>query len=449
MRINRLPQASIFERYSEHEFGQTLSDLSKALDSLPELIDIVAQDFIADDKQAVGRIGMTVESILRCLILKQHLKISFDMMAFHLSDSMTYQSFARLRPNQSPRRSSLHNVLRQVKSETLMKINHAVTSKLYEMKLISLESIRIDSTVIKSNIAAPVDSQLLNDGIRVLCRMMSNCEEKTNTSIIFDDVRKSSKSLAFKIFNAKNAIKKMLYPELIELAKATIKQAKTALSLVNKQHNNQTKVRSTKKWMSQFEEYIELTLKVINQTDRRILKGEKVPSSEKVVSIFEPHTDIIIKGKREVLFGHKVNLSTDQNGFITYFSIEEGSPCDTDLYLPVINAHEKVYLKVPCSVAADGGYSCKVNVQEARNKGVTHAMFYKTNGINLSDMGLKQITFDKLKKFRAGVEANISELKRAYGAGKALWKGEEGFKAYSWTSVVSYNLFRFAKMLPD
>ncbi|MBL4868520.1 MAG: transposase, partial [Pseudomonadales bacterium] len=167
--------------------------------------------------------------------------------------------------------------------------------------------------------------------------------------------------------------------------------------------------------------------------------------SEKVVSIFEDHTDVIVKGFREVLYGHKVNLSTEQSGFITYFSIEEGNPGDKSLFLPVLEAHEKKYNKLPCSAVCDGGYASKKNVEDARAMGLRHAVFHKRVGISYQEMGVKIKTFKKLRNFRAGVEGNISQLKRAFGAGKAMWKGLEGFKAFVWSSVLCYNLVRMAR----
>ncbi len=201
-----------------------------------------------------------------------------------------------------------------------------------------------------------------------------------------------------------------------------------------------------KKWLDQVERYRDLTLKVIHQTERRVIRKESVHSSEKIVSLFESHTDIIVKGFRDVQYGHKINISSEESGFITYLSIEKGNPSDTDLFIPVLDFHQSKLGRLPGSVVADGGYASQANVTEGRGLGVKRVVFHKPVGLSLRAMGVQSKTFDRLRHFRAGVEGNISELKRAFGATKATWKGLDGFKAYVWSSVLSYNLMRLARL---
>ena len=186
-------------------------------------------------------------------------------------------------------------------------------------------------------------------------------------------------------------------------------------------------------------------LKVIDQTQRRVFDDEKVPASEKIVSLFEPHTDVIVKGFRDVQYGHKINLATQLNGFVTYLNIEKGNPSDAKLYLPVLEASQQDYATVPVSVVADGCYASHANVDCARALGVKRTVFSKPAGLGLHPMGVKKKTFQKLRNFRAGIEGNISELKRAFGISKANWKGLDGFNAYVWSSVLSYNLIRWVR----
>ena len=157
----------------------------------------------------------------------------------------------------------------------------------------------------------------------------------------------------------------------------------------------------------------------------------------------EPHTDIIKKDNSgETFFGHKVNLGTDVNGYITFCSIENGNPADSDLYIDVIDAHKELYGDVPKTTVADGGYASKRNVTYAKNAGVCQRAFHKSLGISFHDMGIKKKTLKILRNFRAGIEGNISELKRRFGLSKSTWKGIDGFHAYVWSSVLSYNLVR-------
>lgn len=126
--------------------------------------------------------------------------------------------------------------------------------------------------------------------------------------------------------------------------------------------------------------------------------------------------------------------------------IEEGNPKDTERFIPLLEIHQSLYGCLPKTTIADGGYASQANVDDGKAMGVKRVAFHKKNGITLRMMGVQQKTLKKLKDFRAGIEGNISELKRAFGASKALWKGEDGFKAFVWSSVISYNLTRLVRL---
>ena len=445
MRETRIAQASLFDNYSKHEFGIQLEALSRVLDGHTEILTLIKKDLIDNSVKNVGRNGLSVESVFRCLLLKQQLQVSYEQLSFHLSDSMSYRTFTRLPEGWSPKRSVLQSTIRSIRPETLKKVWEVLSIKWIKEGKMSLEKSRIDSTVVKSHITPPSDSQLLNDSIRVLSRHFAKSQSTTGVKIRFTDKRKSSKSLAFAIFNAKKAVKDTLYPAMLVLARVVLRQSERALKKVKAEG---TATQKTQKWIANVEHFRLLMMQVINQTQRRVIEKESVPAAEKIVSIFEEHTDIIVKGFRDVQYGHKVNLSTEDNGFITYFSIEDGNPADTDLFLPVLDAHEKNYNSLPKSVVCDGGYASKKNVSDGRSMGLKHAVFHKRVGISYHEMGVKIKTFKKLRNFRAGVEGNISELKRAFGAGKAKWKGHDGFKAFVWSSVICYNLVRMARQQP-
>lgn len=445
MRITRLAQISIFENYSEHEFGIQLKKLSALLDEYPEVLALVEQDLVDTSLKPVGRNGLTVENIFRSLLLKQQLQVSYEQLAFHLSDSMSYRTFVRLPDHVTPKKSGLQSTIRRIKPETLEQVHQILTAHWLEKGDMSLEKIRVDSTVVKSNIAPPCDSALLDDGIRVLSRYLAKSRESTGKKIRFTDQRKASRSLAFRIFNAKNAEKEELYPDLLKIVRVVLRQTERGLMQVRE---GGLASASTKKWIEDVEHYRALTLKVVDQTQRRVFAQESVPATEKIVSLFEPHTDIIVKGFRDVQYGHKINLSSDKSGFITYLSIEKGNPADKELFLPVLQAHQENFNCLPGATACDGGYASQANVAKARELGVKQVVFHKRVGISFHAMGVKEKTFKRLRNFRAGIEGNISELKRAFGAAKAKWKGHDGFKAFVWASVIGYNLVRLARLQP-
>ena len=442
MRETRNAQVSIFDFYAPHALGDQLRELSDLLDDHPSILDAVERDFRVPGTAATGACGLSVDSIFRCLLLKQTLKVSYEKLSFHLADSPTYRTFARLQVDQFPSRSGLQSTIRHISPKTLEQANQLFMSHLVEDSTLKVDWLRIDSTVTDSNIAAPRDSQLLADSIRVLSRLLFQSNDMTGVKIRFTDQRDKSKSLSYRIFNAKKAEKDALYPELLGCATVVLKQSRSAIEKVRL---NAINSENAERWIDKVEHYIALFLKVIDQTQRRVYDEEDVPASQKIVSIFEPHTDIIVKGLRDVQFGHKINLATQEDGFITYCKIENGNPGDAVLYMPVLEACQADYEKLPSAVVADGCYASQANVESAKALGVKRNIFSKPVGLTLGDMGVKKKTFDALRNFRAGIEGNISELKRAFSAGKATWKGHDGFEAFVWSSVLSYNLIRMVR----
>lgn len=437
MRQSRNAQAIIFDYYAEHELSYQLRDLSNLLEQHPVILTLMEKDFDNKALRDTGAYGLSLESIIRCLLLKQILRVSYRQLAFHLADSPSYRAFARLGNSYSPSKSVLQNLIRRVSANTLEQINQQLMLHWLIERELTLDSLRIDSTVTDSNIADPMDSQLLNDGIRVLSRMMATTLRKTGVRLRFTDQRKRSKSLSFQIFNAKKAEKEALYPKLLSCVTITLKQLDRAFEKLSQEATDREKAQQ---WINKAQHYRSLLLKVIDQTQRRVYQGEKVPASQKIVSLFEEHTDIIVKTNRETQYGHKINLATQSNGFVVYVNIENGNPSDKMLVLPVLNSVEEDYGCVPVEMVADGGYASQANVSQAREKGIDRAVFNKRCGLGYHQMGVKKKTFDKLRDFRAGVEGNISELKRAFKMNKATWKGHEGFCAYVWSCVLSYNL---------
>ena len=173
-----------------------------------------------------------------------------------------------------------------------------------------------------------------------------------------------------------------------------------------------------------------------------------MPSSEKLVSLFEPHSDIIVKTARGVQYGHKLNLASGRSGMILDLVIEAGNPADSERFLPMLERHIGFYGEPPRQMAVDGGYASKQNLTSAKAKGVADMAFHKKRGLEIEDMVKSRWVYRKLRNFRAGIEAGISCLKRAYGLSRCTWKGLAHFKAYVWSSVVAYNLALLARLKP-
>lgn len=444
MRKKRTAQASIYEVFAPHDIGRELQAMSDWLDEHREVLDWVARDVRRRGVKPTGRSGLSVESVLRCALLKQHRQLSYEELAFHLYDSASFGAFARLPMHWCPKKSALQRVVSAIRPQTWERINGVLMDSARKARFEPGERVRIDSTVTDSPIHEPSDSSLLWDGVRVLVRLLEDAQELPGApALYYVNHGRVAKKRARAIFYTRGSKKRTpLYRDLLKVTRATLGYVEAVGECLQRAGVWGIEFEG---WLGQAQYYKPLIERVISQTERRVFDGESVPASEKVVSLFEPHTDIIVKGAREVRYGHKVNLATQGDGFITYLNIEDGNPADKILYTPVLDACHNDYNKRPVSVVADGGYASQANVTVARASGVKRAVFNKRVGLGYHQMGVKKKTFEVLKNFRAGIEGNISELKRAFGMGKANWKGHDGFKAYVWSAVLTYNLIRMVR----
>jgi IS5 family transposase len=176
-----------------------------------------------------------------------------------------------------------------------------------------------------------------------------------------------------------------------------------------------------------------------------VIHGESVPASEKIVSIFEPHTDIIVKDRRDTFYGHKICLTGGKSNLITDCLILDGNPADTELTGQMLDRHKEIYGHYPLKVALDGGFASMENLKSAKGKGIKDVCFAKKRGLEEEEMCRSSRVYKRLRRFRAGIESGISWLKRCFGLYRCTWKSLPSFHSYVWASVVSANLLTLAR----
>jgi transposase, IS5 family len=442
MRQERTVQATIFEVFARHEIGCELKAVSQWLDSQRGPVSLVAGDLRRHGLRETGRRGLPAETVLRCALLKQQRQLSYEELAFHIEDSASFRAFARLPLAWLPKKSVLHQTISAIRSETWEAVNRALLASAKQDKVESGATVRIDSTVTAALMHQPSDSALLWDAVRVMTRLLRQAAALPGApAISWRDRRRLAKKRARAIeYSRGKDNRRQLYRELIAATRAT----QAALQEAVKGLADLAGI-AAERWRARVDHYQPLIERILAQSERRVLDGLAVPAGEKLVSLFEPHADIIVKGAGDVHYGHKLNLATGKSGLILDVVIEAGNPADAERFLPMLDRQIACCGVAPRQIAADGGYASLDNLKSAKARGVRDVAFHKKRGLAVEDMVRSRWVYRKLRNFRAGIEAGISCLKRAYGLARCTWRGLDHFKTYIWSAVVAHNLVLFAR----
>jgi transposase, IS5 family len=323
MRQERTIQATIFEVFAQHEIGCELKAMSQWLDGQRGLISLVAADLRRQGVRQTGRRGLPAESVLRCALLKQQRQLSYEELAFHLEDSASFRAFARLPLKWSPKKSVLHQTIAALGPETWEAVNRALLASAKQDRLESGATVRFDSTVTAALMHEPSDSALLCDAVRVMTRLLGRSETLTEAPVVrWRDRRRLAKKRARAIEYSRGQDKKrQLYHDLVAATQASRAELQAVAAALAESAET-----AVARWRAEVDHYLPLIARVIIQTQRRVFDGQTVPASEKLVSLFEPHADIIVKGGRAVQYGHKLSLATGKSGLILDVVIEAGNP---------------------------------------------------------------------------------------------------------------------------
>jgi IS5 family transposase len=447
MRRSVRDQLSLVPAPVDHDHVRELAAVRAILDAHPEFAKWVQADLLAGDIAADrGREGMSGEQVLRALVIKQANGFSYEQLAFHLADSQSYRAFCLFGVADSPpRRSTLQRNIKLVRPETLERVNRDLVRYAQEQGIEDGRRLRSDSTVIEAAIHEPTDSRLLVDSVRVLTRLLREACEYV--ALDYTNHHRRAKRRALGILHAAKAEQREpLYRDLVKVAENTVEAARLAVEKLEghypREAFQQPELRDLR---DALEHYVGLADKVLDQTRRRVFDGETVPAPQKIVSIFEPHTDIIRKDRRDTLYGHKVFLTAGVSGLIVDCVVERGNPRDSDKAVPLTTRAANVLGHVPEQICFDGGFSSRDNLGEIKTLGVRDVVFSKAPGIAIKEMIKRTWLYQRLRHFRAGIEGIISFLKRTFGWDRCAWRSYGSFRAYAWGSVIAANLVMLAR----
>ncbi len=443
-------QLHIVEPTIPHEHARELACISGLIEESPEIARLIHDDLIRglEDPETGRKGGMTSDQVFRVLNIKQMNGFSYKELAFHLADSKCYRHFCGFGiADKTPSKSVIQRDIKRVRFETLEKINRILVKQAADKEIEQGRKVRVDCSVTESNIHAPTDSTLLEDSVRVLSRLTQRGKEICK-DILFTNHHKSAKRRAMEILNAHRKTQMTIpYKRLLKVAKKSVGYAERAVIVLREYVGEPKSMAAAIGIAQELEHYIPLAKQVISQTERRVFNGETLPPQEKIVSIFEPHTDIIRKDRRDTYYGHKWALSSGASGIFTDLIVWEGNPADATMSVEMAKRQVDIFNRPPRQIAYDGAFASKANLSKIKDLGVEDVAFSKKCGLQVSDMVRSSWVYRRLRNFRAGIEGMISFLKRCFGLRRCSWKGAESFKAYAWSSVVSANLLLMARHL--
>lgn len=446
MREKHQKQMPLITPPTGHPKEKELEAISIILDNTPTTCEYVLQDLNKGKiiKRRTGANGMTAEQVLRAAVVMRLYGFTYEDLAFHISDSRALRRFCRIGiADKGFKKSALNANIKKLSPQTWQRISEDLLVHAKDEKIEKGRKARIDCTVVASNIHPPSDSAQLFDSVRVIARLLTRARDQFGIKIIFTDHRRRAKKRMIGIQYAKSEKQRMpLYKDLLKVTCKTIGYAIRAEEVLARYCSQDLQLMGL---ICEIKQYGDLARKVYDQTFRRVVQGESVPADQKVFSIFEEHTDIIIKDRRDTYYGHKICLTGGASNLILDCVILEGNPADSELVETMLDRQQQIYGRYPLKVALDGGFASKDNLVKAKDRKIKDVCFAKKRGLKEADMCRSDYVYKKLRQFRAGIESGISWLKRSFGLTRCTWKGFRSFKCYVLSSVVAANLLTMAR----
>jgi len=400
-----------------------------------------------------GRKSTPVEVILRMLAIKHLYDLSYEQTVLQVADSLVLRQFCRVYFKAVPNQSTLCRWANLVQPPTLQAFNQRIMNLAIDNKLTRGRKLRMDGTVVETTIHHPTDSRLLADSVRVLGRTLTRAKtllgSKTELSKgWFRNRQRSAKRAARKIAGLSHRSREQMeshYQRLVQTTKATVRQAERVLAELQNQVADEGHGL-----IETLQTFLPRAQQVVGQTVRRVFSGEKVPSAEKLVSIFEPHSDIIRRGKvnKDTEFGHKVWLGEVEGGFIAQYEVLDGNPNDESQWQPTLDKHIQLFGRPPTQASADRGVHSAANEAFAAELGVKRIVLPKPGRKSETRRHYeRQRWFWRGRRFHAGVEGRISVIKRKHGLDCCRNRGQNGFERWVGWGVIANNLTAMGKGL--
>jgi transposase, IS5 family len=461
MIVDRYDPINLFELVPKLklEMEPELAELDELLDD-----DVLFERVKADlsrrypNSGRLGRHSTPVEVILRMLVVRRLYGFSYEQTEHFVNDSIVLRQFCRLYLESAPDDTTLIRWANLIGAETVAALNDRAVELARSLKVTRGRKLRVDSTVVETNVHPPTDSRLLGDGVRVISRLLRRAKKVLPAEVAeslgkeaFRTRNRSVRRLSQKLHRialrkgekAKEELRDA-YRKLIAVARASCAQA-VKIEEVLQKHTYPRAGRLAER----LKHFVPLVERGIDQAVRRVLKGEQVPATEKILSLFEEHTMIITRRKigkpRE--FGHKILLDEVEGGIISRYEILKDVGREHPHLPESIEAHRRSFGRVPELLAGDRGLYSVENERLAQEAGVKRVVLPKSGRASKERQRYeKQRWFRRGFRFRAGIEGRISVLRRSYGLGRCLDHGEEGMGRWVGWGIFVHNLAKISEI---
>jgi IS5 family transposase len=433
-----------------------LALIDSVLEERPDLIQMFESDIRKDSKNSVfGRCDVpSVEQIVRTAIYKELKNLDYRKLSYHLEDSRICEQFVKIDRQRPFSFQVLQKYISKISKEQLETLLYELNKIAINEGLEDVSKICMDTTVVESNVHYPTNNSLVWDCIHESHRLLQHLQEEIN-SLSIRDYTKNAKKTYYLINNTRSSGKKSAGNNKKAEDKRTklfVKQLVTFTKSINQVANIVKKKDiysigiTAIAILAELEKLLPLMQQVYDFTNRHEVSKERVDNEDKIFSIYELHTDIIVKGSRETKFGHKVNFANGKSNLILVVETLKGNPADSSLYSPMLDKVIDVYGIVPRDSATDGGFASLENLQSAKNKGIVNIVFNKIVG-SLRNVCTSLNMETRLKKWRSAIEAIISNVKRGFNLHRCNWKGEAHFEQKVLWSTIAYNIRVMSAMI--
>lgn len=466
MLSDRYARQDLFTQFPElHlQFDPVLATLDQLLED-DAVFQLVRRDFAKRRPRTLtwGRPSTPVEAILRMLVVKRLYGWSYAETEFWVRDSLTLRQFCRLYTHAVPDDTTLLRWARLLQPQTLAQLNDRIVTLARQLQVTRGRHLRVDTTVVQTTIHHPADSTLLGDAVRVLSRLGGQARKLRGripalAALGAETFRSRVRScrrlaqhfgrVARKQGAAATEVLRDGYQRQLQLTRASVRQAER-LVVALEAHLQQTPDRAAQRLRDQLQHYLPLVQRGIQQAEQRVLHGAAVPAPEKLLSLFEPHTQVITRHKagKKVEFGRKVRLDEVEGGIISgYAVVPEGGGTDQAYLEPALDHHQAQFGHVPTLVAADRGFYSAENERLATAKGVKHVVLPATGRVSAARRAHQKTRwFRRGFRFRAGLEGRIYVLQRDYGLDRCPDHGEAGLERWVGWGVLTHNLVQIGR----